>query len=341
MVIKPKKILVTSIGVNDGLPNQRLHLPLRHFKDKYDFIFRDIQDVSHTDLMYSDLAIQCHPWIQQSLDLAEKCKFHYRIPCISDIDDLILNVPTDHPSFAPFKGNRMTHIIQASSFVVYSTPWLEQKLRHLNTKTKVIENSIDEKLLDAYRPRNKPHKTCFTIFWSGGQTHRSDILYTFSEDLERFLLNHPDTRMHFHVLCVDRIVQRCGAQVSFDPHPVPFMDFPAMMSAVSADVALVGLEPNEFNEGKSDMKLLETAPHGIPLIASPRSDFWKHKHQNFMLYAERDSVEHASWYEALVYAYNNQAELKAMGEKAKAYVLNERTSAIAAAKWEEVLKCFL
>jgi glycosyltransferase involved in cell wall biosynthesis len=338
MARRPKVALV-SHSINHGLPYQRLHIALRHLKDEFDFSCHDVDDFRHTDAFYSDAIVLCHPWTMNDRYLTERSRLHYGVPVIVDIDDLITHVSPDHPEYSTYKAHGMQHqaaIAQNADYCVYSTNYIANLFAHLNKNFKVIENSISAETWEKFKPVNKPHKNAFTVMWTGGQSHRSDQYATFLEGLKKFLREEPHAKAYFHVLCPDQLFREFGSQVIFESNPCYFLDYPGLAQSYPGDVCLVGLDDTVFNNGKSDLKLLELAPSGIPLIASPRSDFIQHKDKGIMLYAE-DNSEFKSWYDQIRWCFENQDELKAIGQRARDYVFAERTSDKVAAKWREVL----
>lgn len=339
---KKKRIGIASFNVSHGLVHQRLHLPLRHLRHEYDFVTFDITDIRHADAFYLDALIISQPWNDAYLNIIERCRSHYRIPCIIDVDDLVNDLPSDHPDYMSFKTNRLNQIIQCANHVVYSTDFLKHRLGHLNKNHTVISNSISADIYRDYQPRQKPYKNAFTIGWTGGQSHRSDQYYTFLDDLRRFLREKQDAKAYFHILCPDILLKEFGTQIIYEPTPCEFLDYPAVSATYPFDVCLVGLTDNNFNNAKSDLKLLEMAPNLIPLIASPRSDFIRHKDKNIMLYADSSTAGaitgHKTWYEQLVFAYENRELMAHMAQDAKDYVLTNRLSTHASCEWDEVLK---
>lgn len=341
MAKRKKKIILASIDINHGLPYQRLHLPFMHLKDDYDIKPMNFNEIRYSDLFYTDMVVMCHAWQDVAIHLIEKAKYHYGLPIVVDLDDLIFDMPTDHPEYVNFKSNNHSlSILQSSSMNIFSTKYLHNYCGHLKEMSFVIPNTVNERHLKAYRPRFKPHKKSFTVGWTGGQSHRADQLETFSDDLSKFFSEYPDARGYFHILCPDKLIQKHGAQITFDHHPVPFLDYHAVASAYPMDVCLVGLQPSKFNECKSDLKLLEMAPHDIALISSPRSDFIQHKERDIMFYAENNSADHKSWYEQLKFCYENQDKVKETAARAKEYVMTHRTSEHAGNMWKAIFKAF-
>jgi len=275
------------------------------------------------------------------LNIIDRCRSFYRKPVIIDIDDLITEIPSDHPEYTYFTNTMLPQIIQSASHVCYSTKFMATRLGHLNTNHTVVPNSIDADRYNSLPKLPKPHKNCFIVGWTGGQSHRSDQYYTFLDDLRTFLRAHNDCKAYFHVLCPDILLKEFGSQIIYEPNPCDFVDYATISSQYPFDVCLVGLQKNNFNEAKSDLKLLEMAPHDIPLIASPRSDFLQHKERYVMLYAENGSGEHDSWLQQLEWCYEHQAELKETAARAKNYVFENRTSQHAADTWLEVLRQYV
>jgi hypothetical protein len=331
-----KKITVVTFNASAGLVYQRLHLPFRHLKNQYDFQFIDIDQIRHVDLFYTDCLVFCHPHSADFMYLAQAAKYQYGVPVVVDLDDLLMDLPIDHPESGKITGKSLFETLQLATEVVYSTPYLKMKLGHLNRKHSVIENSLCSSFKDYTQPK-RPHKTVFTVGWTGGQSHRSDILYTFEKGLTEFLIANPDTRAHFHALCPQELQRKLGAQVYFDPKIVDYMDYHALVETFPFDVCLVGLIDHPFNHAKSDLRILDMALHDIAIIASPRSDFIKHTDKNICLYADDEDPNYMNWKDALQYAKDHPEVLSLIKANAKKYVLESRLSTHAASKWNEVL----
>lgn len=334
---RPLKLLLIAGNINEGLAWQRLHLPLMHLFEKglIDVRCRSYDEVSHTDFFYCDAVVMAHCWAPIALHIVERARFHYRRPVICDLDDVLHALPVDHPEYTINRVSKSPNIAQAATAMVYSTDTLAQIYGHLNSNHVVIENCVNPKVYEGYKPHHKPYKQGFIVGWSGGQSHRGD-LDVFVEGLTQFMEEFDDVRFHTHVLCPQRLYDRFGCRVIYEPSAVPFLDYPGVSAAYPFHLWCVPLQSNPFNNGKSDMKLLESAPHEIPLLASPRDSFIRHSDKKIMIYAE-DYSPYWSWKEALSWAYQNQEELQAMALRAKEYVLTHRTVDVAAKLWGEVL----
>lgn len=331
-----KKVVVVSENVSHGLTYQRIHLPLsRLSRDEWDFECIDIDDFRHSDAMYTDAVVMNHPTrTNEFFELAHRCKFHYKIPCIVDIDDLLTDLQVDHPEYRNYVNNRVCELLGVSASVVVSTNYLKREWGHLNKNISVIENTIDTARYENMTPVNKPYHSGFVIGWTGGGSHRADQLYTFLPGLMRFLDEVDEARCYFHVLCPQILKDRYGSRIIHEPHIFDYFDYDGIKAAYPIDVMLVGLYQHPFNEAKSDLKLLEMAPHRIPLIASPREEFKRHRDKELMLLVEETND---GWYTALKTAYENRDLLNKTKENAYNYVMKERDVAIASKQWEMVL----
>lgn len=333
-----KKVALVSGNINEGLSYQRLHIPLRNLKDKFEFHCFNIDDIRNADLFYMDAVIICHAWSPDVMSLIERARTWFGLKVIVDIDDLLHDIPSDHPDFrhiAPYQ--KVAHICQASDHVVVSTKYLYESYGHLNKNITVIENAIDERIKDVYRPEIKPYKNSFVVGWTGGKSHASDQ-WEMLPGVDSFLESHPDARAYFHLQAPQKLLNKFGAQVHFEPSPCYFLDYPGVAAAYPFDVCTVPLIDHPFNHAKSDLRLLDMAPNDIPLIASPRSDFIQHVERRIMLYADDTDKNYKSWEEQLKWAYEHPKELKAMAERAREYVYTERNSKVAANKWLGILQ---
>lgn len=336
--MRRKRIGVVSFNVNHGLCYQRIHIPFRDLDpEKYEFRFFDLGDLRHSDAFYLDALIACHPWTLEYVHLLSRARFHYQLPVIVDIDDLVTELPSDHPDYASFRDNKLCDVLQIANHCVYSTDYIASRYGHLNRNHTVIENTISKRVYDAYRPQIKPYQNAFTAGWTGSQSHAPDIPLCVP-GLQKFLRDNPvDGRAYFHILCPQHLLTEFGSQLVYEPNPCEFLDYPGVSAAYPFSACMVPLAPHPFNDAKSDLKLLEMAPHGIPLIASPRHEFIRHAPRNIMLFADDNDPNHKTWAEQLQWAYENPERMLEMGERARDYVMRERTSETAAARWDAVL----
>lgn len=333
-----KRIGLVAGNISEGLAYQRLHLPMRHLRDEYEFVCFDLGDMRHCDAFYMDAVIVCHAWAPQAQAFIEKAKFWYGLKVFVDIDDLLHNVPSDHPDYSKIMPyQKVAHILQSADHVSVSTKYLQESYGHLNKNITVIQNTIDKRIKEVYRPQMKPYRPAFCVGWTGGQSHRSDQ-FEMLNGLDEFLTKTPEARGYFHLLCPQVLLNKFGAQIHYEPTPTFFLDYPGVAAAYPFDVCTVPLIDHPFNHAKSDLRLLDMAPNDIVLITSPRADFMQHQERQICLYADDNDKSFKSWGEQLEWCYSHPDELKQIAQRAKDYVYNERTSDIAANKWRDIFK---
>lgn len=332
-----KRIGLVSGDVTCGLTYQRGHIMFRHLKDRYEIVPISMHELDHAKALYLDAIVLFHPYHNEHLMIAQRAMGHYQIPVIVDIDDLVTNLPVDHPEYAAFQGNRVCDIIQVASHVVVSTEYLKKTWAHLNKNMTVIENCIDERRYQGLIDAPKPYKTGFVVGWTGGQTHRPDLYNTgFVDGLMRFMDAHDDVRAYFHCLCPQILLDRYGSRVIYQQQPVDYLDYPSLCFTFPWDICCVPLHDHPFNHAKSDLRLLDMSPFKIPLLASPVADFVKHRDRGVMFYAEN-----GKWFEALEDVYSRRNELQSVAKKSHSYVMTERTAKQQAERWADVLETVL
>lgn len=329
-----KRIGLISGDITGGLAFQRGHIYMRHLKDEFEFVPMSMHECDHASMLYLDAAILYHPCTEEQLAVLHRATNHYQIPIIVDIDDLLTDLPVDHPEYRLFRGTKVVPILSRADHVVVSTDYLRKTWGHLNQNMSVIENVVDmrryKKLLDVA----KPYHSGFTVGYTGGQSHRPDLYNTgFIEGLEKFMEKYEDVRAHFHILCPQKLVDRFGSRVIFTENVVDYLDYPSMCATFAWDLCVVPLQNHPFNDAKSDLRLLDMSVFKIPVLASPRADFIRHLEKKRLGIALD-----GCWFGALEYAYLNREEVESAASNAFDYVTTERTAQVGAEKWRALLR---
>lgn len=335
-----KRIGLLCGDIHFGLAYQRGHIFMRHLRDEYEFVLMSFPDMGKADLHYLDAVIVFHAHSKQAADFIYRAKRQYGIKVIVDCDDLLDNLPSDHPDYIHFKNSHAAQCVSHADHFVTSTTYIQKTWGHLNKNITVIENCIDEKRYEGYDGQPKPYKAGFVVGWTGSQTHRPDLYSTgFIEGLARAMRKCDDMRAHFHVLCPQTLLDEFGVRVTYNPTVVDYLDWPAMCFTLPFDLCAVPLADHPFNDAKSDLRLLDMAPFQVPCLASPRDQFLRHQDQGSVLLVEQDTPEH--WEEALVGAYENQEKVRQVGIAANQYVMQARVAHIGAEKWRQLLHSLL
>jgi GT2 family glycosyltransferase/Flp pilus assembly protein TadD len=190
---------------------------------------------------------------------------------VHDIDDLLWKIPEDNQNYQVVKKwlvDHMMRLLELADCVTTSTIPLQVALERLGIKATVLPNCLvaeEWKNLDPHRRVGSRPR----VGWAGQiGVHRSDLHFLNSvfEDLSGevewvFLGEVPEG------------LRRTGIKSAVHPM-VPLCDFPKKLASLNLDLALAPLALNEFNEAKSDLRLLQYGVLGYPVIAT---DIYPHQ----------------------------------------------------------------
>lgn len=248
---------------------------------------------------------------------------------ILELDDDLWNIdPSNQRAFYYFSKpvlDRLTKNIQVAHAVTVSTPELAEMVHHKtgHQNIHVIPNAVPAWLLD-HKPERNHH-----VGWGGSPTHHGDFAQL-RHGLKKFLERNPTKTFH----CLGMNYAAWMRMPSEQCHFTPWIDsVEGFFRTIDYSVGVVPLADTLFNRSKSDIKFLELAALGIPTIASDVPTY--------------RSIEDG-WTGILVSSgYQWIRELKSsvdhpevfweIGERAREYVANHRTTKHTAPMWMNVL----
>jgi len=147
-------------------------------------------------------------------------------------------------------------------------------------------------------------------YGSGNPTHDNDFMEA-APSLVRMLATHPGMRL--------RIMGQLSLPLAFAPcserierYPLmPFANYFALLA--ESNITIAPLRPLKFNDAKSNIKFLEAAILGLPIICSPRAHYALvvRLGENGML-AERDEA----WFAALLALASDGSLRRRIGRRA-------------------------
>lgn len=198
---------------------------------------------------------------QQLLHLEQYRKF-FKLRLVYELDDLITNVPVRsfHRAQMPKDiAKRLRAALKLCDRFIVSTEALAEAYRPFAKEIRVVPNRIDiEKwghLRPARRAGRKPR-----VGWAGGLSHGGDLAEIV--DVVKELAG--EVEWVFLGMCPESI----RPYVHEFHLGVPTPQYPAKLASLNLDLAIAPIEHNEFNECKSNLKLLEYGILGYPVIAS-------------------------------------------------------------------------
>lgn len=245
----------------------------------------------------------------------------YRPKLVYELDDDLWNI--DYSNAAAFQWfvngydrtsgqyhNVRTNIeanLRVADRVIVSTEPLAQLVEKFNENVVVVQNRIPEWLLEWERPRNEE----VTVGWMGSATHAMDWQEA-AGSIARFLKQNPGVRFHLMGGDYDRDLKLDKGRVQF----TPWIDgVENVWRAIDFDIALAPLRPHVFNQSKSNLKALEAAALGIPIVASdcgPYPEFVEHGKTGFLVKRDHE------WGKYLRDLVNDEGMREEMGANAKA-----------------------
>lgn len=190
---------------------------------------------------------------------------------VHDIDDLLWKIPEDNQNYQVVKRwlvDHMMKLLELADCVTTSTIPLRMALERVGIKATVLPNCLIaeewQNLVPHRRVGFRPR-----VGWAGQVgVHRADLHFLGSvfedlgDEVEWVFLGE-----------VPEDLSRSG--VKSEVHPmVPLGEFPAKLASLNLDLALAPLAFNEFNEAKSDLRLLQYGVLGYPVVAT---DIYPHQ----------------------------------------------------------------
>lgn len=251
---------------------------------------------------------------------------------VYEIDDDLFNIdPSNvnaHETFTkPEIRANLENNMRAASRVTVSTEPLAELLKQYHDDIRVCPNSAPDWLLEHEVPRLDNGKV--TIGWGGSATHAMDFAEC-DNGLRRFLNQRDDVEFHCIGSNYARWMKLPKDKCRFTPWVNSVPDF---FKAIDYDIGIAPLRPHVFNRSKSNIKALECAALGIPMIAShyhPYRDFIEHGVTGFLVRYPHE------WGRYLRMLVEDPAMRSEMGSNARKLAAGHTMSAVVET-WREAL----
>ena len=233
---------------------------------------------------------------------------------VHDFDDLLWKIPQDNKNFQVITTPMLDcffRIMAQADCVTVSTEPLQEALATLDIRSSLLPNclypehwhQLNVKRGMGIRPR---------VGWVGqAGVHREDVaillplIEMLGQEVEWVFLGEiPEVQ--------------AGVRFEAETHSmVPLQDFPGKLASLNLDLALAPLAINEFNEAKSDLRILQYGILGYPVIAT---DIFPYQAAP----VTRVTNDPKSWAQAIRDHINNSDSSKIHGEKLRQWVLSHR-----------------
>jgi glycosyltransferase involved in cell wall biosynthesis len=180
---------------------------------------------------------------------------------VYEIDDDIWDLHPSNPHHRFYDATvQRTAIecLQMADAVTVTTDHLAEVVSRYNANVAVLPNCFDAAVLRHERPRTER----LTVGWAGGSSHAHDFA-SVQKELRSFFRHNPQVDAHFVGTNFGAAVGRPDAR--FTPWVTNLVDY---IAGLDFDLGIAPLAYNAFNRSKSDLKVLEYASLGIPVVAS-------------------------------------------------------------------------
>jgi glycosyltransferase involved in cell wall biosynthesis len=252
-----------------------------------------------------------HGYYDLFLDWIERYRDHAGAFIVFGQDDNLLDVPEKNSlkaSLISGLDRRLARALGCCDRLIVTTEPLVDVYRRFIDDIHVVPNNLDgtrwRGLASLRQAGRKPR-----VGWAGAQQHLGDLDWL--EPVIRRLSR--EVEWVFMGMCPENL----KPFVAEFHEPVPFDDYPAKLATLDLDLAIAPLEIHPFNEGKSDLRLLEYGALGWPVIAS---DIYPYQGKPVTCLRNDPGV----WVQAIRERVNDLDALAAEGDRLRDWVLAHR-----------------
>lgn len=190
----------------------------------------------------------------------------HRIPgrpfIVYTLDDLLTNLPETNPFRKNLPANSracLKYALDRCDRLVVSTDFLADAYRGFISDTRVVPNSLEWRIWAGLSGQKRVSKKP-RVGWAGGTTHQGD-LSLLKEVIEE---TRHEADWVFFGMCPKEL-----RPLIAEFHPLgPFNEYPERLAALNLDIAVAPLAEHPFNQGKSNLRLLEYGILGISTVCT-------------------------------------------------------------------------
>lgn len=268
---RKKRLVVFSVESTwSPCPQIRLLRPFAHLKEEWEVIWAIENGRLQGDYLNDADLILLHRFTPglMSLDVLRTI-FSSRVPIIYESDDLLNEIPADHPEAqqgAAWKTG-IEHAVRHARAVVVSTEFLAAKYRELNPTVYVLPNYIDFDLFYRPVPQHQPAGGRINIGLLGSSIQPSN--FALVDQALRALVERYGERLHIDFVGWDCPQGWAGHPLTtFHTFVHQYVDYAAQLRQWNWDIALIPLASDEYNQCKSYIKWLDYSAAGIASVFS-------------------------------------------------------------------------
>lgn len=212
-----------------------------------------------------------------TLEQAKEFTFHLRknsaARLVVDVDDSFEDIPKSHPNFSD--SQRMQEIssflMKTADKVIFSTDALQSK--HSCVNSEVVPASVDTRLLRGQSTESLDTRIPLKVLYFGSATHCEDFAVV--RDSLAKLEDEGVIELYVAGVCSKESLTRKFRKIHMKNHDYPH--FANWLSNFNFDLGIAPLLQSDFNEYKSDLKILELLSIGVPLLATSHGPYLAHR----------------------------------------------------------------
>lgn len=262
---RPQPVILAHPSDDTGCGHYRVMQPLKAMMNEGlaegVISFRHLL-ASELERINPDSIIFQRPLEREFLDYMKHSKTYSSAFKIYELDDLITNIPIKNyfKSKHPKDTVKLLRegIAQVDRFIV-STPGLAEAYSGWHSDMQVLELKLPAAWWGNLKVTRAEHKKP-RVGWAGGSSHLGDL--ELIADVVKELAGEVD--WIFFGMCPSKL----RPYVKEFHSGVPIHMYPQKLASLDLDIALAPLENNQFNDCKSNLRLLEYGACGYPVICS-------------------------------------------------------------------------
>ncbi len=268
---RKKRILIYTVESTwSPCPQIRLIRPFAHLEDEWELIWGIRDGIIMTDAVDSADLILLHRFTPGLLPItALEAIFSLGKPVVYESDDLLNEIPHDHPEAAAGASWKegIEYTARRAKAIVVSTDFLADKYRPLNANVHVLPNYLDFDLFFRPVPGTEQTGGTITIGLLGSSIQPSN--FALVDKSLRTLCERYGARLQIHFVgwhCPSGWENHPNARFQSFIHE--YVDYAAQLKQWNWDIALIPLASDEYNQCKSYIKWLDYSAAGIASVFS-------------------------------------------------------------------------
>lgn len=178
------------------------------------------------------------------------------------LDDLITDLPESNLFRKNIPANSrscLKYALERCDRLIVSTDFLAETYRGFISDIRVIPNALEQGIWSGLSSKRRTSKKP-RVGWAGGSTHHADLCLL-KEVIEQ---TRDEAEWVLFGMCPAEL-----RPLIAEFHPLgPFNEYPARLAALNLDIAVAPLVQHPFNQGKSNLRLLEYGILGIPTVCT-------------------------------------------------------------------------